>query len=146
MNCLFFNVRVKQRRHFVDRVHVAALTNLALGKQTWQSSTYQIRTSNLAVDGNANPNILTNPVTCITTNSGDFNTWWAVDLGTAYTVQGVLMTNVANGYGKTEGLEKHIIMETDQSTSILRTRDTPAIFLASKHCSHAAHFDCRIDF
>ena len=84
---------------------VTALTNLALGKQTYQSSAWVDGngqyTSNLAVDGNTNSKAVSTPITCSITMTEDFNTWWAVDLGTAYYVQGVLMINRGdNSYGE----------------------------------------------
>lgn len=68
-----------------------AQENLAFGKPTWASSTYGGSAySALAVDGNANPQWSGHSCAC--TNQDDL-AWWAVDLGAAYYVTSVRITN-----------------------------------------------------
>jgi uncharacterized protein YuzE len=70
------------------------LPNVALKKQTWQSSTLAEGDSSRAVDGNADPNWAGN--SCSHTAAGDKNPWLAVDLGTQYNVVGIELTNRAD--------------------------------------------------
>lgn len=74
---------------------VAAHSNLALGKTTWQSTTFRYNdiwaTSWLAVDGNANPNFHNGH--CTHTDPSDRSPWWMVDLAGFYNVQRVVVTN-----------------------------------------------------
>jgi hypothetical protein len=68
--------------------------NLALMKQSWQISTYSTYGPSKANDGIANTNF--NAGSCMSTvgvSNGDANPWWAVDLGRAYCVTGVNLTN-----------------------------------------------------
>jgi F5/8 type C domain len=71
--------------------------NIALGKATAQSSVYNSngfqQPSNFAVDGNTDPHFENNPSSCSCTSNTDLDPWWYVDLGAAYNVQGVLVTN-----------------------------------------------------
>jgi len=52
-----------------------------------------------AVDGNDDPDALKVDNSCFVSGY-TINPWWAVDLGAAFTVVGVLFTNRGNGCGK----------------------------------------------
>ena len=64
--------------------------NLALGKPTWQSSTYLDNDPSRAVDGNSDGN-LTNK-RCTHTNY-DENPWWVVDLQKNIHINKVVIAN-----------------------------------------------------
>ena len=71
---------------------------MALGKATMQSTTYGYAgsQSSSAVDGNKDSNL--NDHSCATTDTGDVNPWWAVDLGQLTNVQRVVVTNRGDGW------------------------------------------------
>lgn len=75
---------------------IAAGTNLARGRPTWQSSVYQGKFhSSLAVDGSYESDFRT--YRFIHTEQ-DSTPWWAVDIGNAATkIRGVLLTNRGDG-------------------------------------------------
>ena len=54
----------------------------------------ELLTASLAVDGNADPNILHG--SCMETNGSDGNPWMSVDLGARFIVTGVSITNTIN--------------------------------------------------
>jgi len=73
--------------------------NVALNRPTFMSSAwYDIWLGN---DGNNNP--LAAAGSCVCTNT-EADPWWAVDLGAALAVLGVLFTNRADGVGNVSRL------------------------------------------
>ena len=88
----------------IPTVVAADAKNVVLNRPTFASSVYNDPlfggdyVSSRAVDGNNDPDALKVDNSCF--NSDDtINPWWAVDLGAAFTVVGVLFTNRGNGYG-----------------------------------------------
>jgi hypothetical protein len=81
----------------VSSTHTVAMffsvgINLALNKQTWQSSTIGTYGSSLAVDGVASTSLTQNSC-ALTGVGGNSSAWFGVDLGALYNVQGVRLTN-----------------------------------------------------
>ena len=76
--------------------------NLALNKPALSSSNWQdgISSPSKVVDGNVNTNY--NSGSCFSSGTGDLagNAWWAVDLGIAYYIRYVVLTNRGNLVGK----------------------------------------------
>jgi len=78
--------------------------NVALNRPTFMSSVrnhglYGYYQGSRAVDGNKDPVALKVDNSCAITDEGGENPWWAVDLGVAVAVLGVLYTNRGEGYG-----------------------------------------------
>ena len=71
--------------------------NLARGKPTIQSSTYETGYSSNAVDGVYHPDYYVS--SCTHTND-DEEPWWRVDLMAQYTVTSVNITNRVKSYGR----------------------------------------------
>ena len=83
----------------------ADLSNIALGKQAWQSSTLDhiyIPTADKAVDGNSASNFTYQ--SCTHTNE-QYHPWWAVDLGAKNLVSEVVITNRGDCCGKKNNTE-----------------------------------------
>lgn len=70
--------------------------NIALGKTAYQSST--VAAAARAVDGILNPTY-SHSGSCSMTG-GDFNPWWAVDLGEHFYVSSVLLTNRGDAFAE----------------------------------------------
>ena len=80
--------------------YLSSSDNLALGRTTWQSTTYtdgqgNYAGSSRAVDGD-NEGVYWTGNTCTYTQPADRNPWWAVDLGGLYEVTYVVVWNRAN--------------------------------------------------
>ena len=79
------------------------LPNLALNKATLSSSNFPdgISSPSNVVDGNFDTNYF-GTRSCYSTDAWDRtgNAWWAVDLGAAYDIQYVVVTNRGDGGGK----------------------------------------------
>ena len=78
----------------------ADLSNIALAKQAWQSSTLDhiyIPTADKAVDGNSASNFTYQ--SCTHTNE-EHRPWWVVDLGAKNLVSEVVITNRGDCCGK----------------------------------------------
>ena len=82
--------------------------NVALNRPTFMVSTYYSASyggdylASRAVDGNADPVADKLDNSCFVSNRHD-KPWWAVDLGVALVVYGVLFTNRADNWGKALG-------------------------------------------
>jgi len=81
--------------------------NVALNRPTFMVSTYNSSSygrylASRAVDGNADPLGAKVDNSCCLSNMHD-DPWWAVDLGAALVVFGVLFTNRADNWGKAIG-------------------------------------------
>jgi hypothetical protein len=94
-------VRVLVRGSLTTRSRIVELEawqpnslNVALGKPTAQSSTYNVAPpgapSSLAVDGNPNGNYFANSVT---STNYDYQAWWQVDLGASYAIDRINLWN-----------------------------------------------------
>lgn len=88
--CILTSLMTEQAACCADYV------NLALNQPTWQSSTFDMYNSSLAVDGNVNPYLAFG--SCMSTQGPDYPPWWAVDIGIATYVWGVNLTNSADYY------------------------------------------------
>jgi len=93
---------------------VTSCDNLALNKNTIQTTTYTdstgfVAVAGLAVDGNANSDL--NGHSCSHTDFND-KSWWAVDLGQETSIARVKITNVNDG---AERLRNFIIGLTNVS-------------------------------
>jgi F5/8 type C domain len=79
----------------------SAATNLALGKEAAQSSTWSepIPHASAAVDGNRGKSD-DQQQSCSRTGKGDLEPWLSVDLGQQYHVQGVVLTSRGNSSGQ----------------------------------------------
>ncbi|XP_061185855.1 fucolectin-like [Saccostrea echinata] len=73
--------------HFVCSV----LTDIAVGKPSIQSPTFNIDQASNAVDGDRGTDIITN--TCSHTDTGDDSPWWRVDLTDIYYITTVRILN-----------------------------------------------------
>ena len=73
-------------------------TNLALGKPTIQSSTYDPSCSDAgkAVDGNTNGDYY---ACSVAHTSYDSQPWWQVDLQSVYSISQIVLWNRTDGYG-----------------------------------------------
>jgi hypothetical protein len=76
----------------------SARSNIAVGKESYQSSTYQERPSiygpQRANDGNTNGILFsTNDVSCTHTKIDTLPYWWAVDLGQKYVIDSISIYN-----------------------------------------------------
>ena len=67
------------------------ITNLALGKKSFQSSTYRFGNPSKAVDGSTNT-VYGHTGSCTHTEK-ERDPWWQVDLGAEYSVHDVALTN-----------------------------------------------------
>lgn len=67
------------------------LPGLALLKPTQQSSTYRFYTAGYAVDGINGTDMAVDK--CSSTDGGDTNPWWMVDLHTVYSITSVKIFN-----------------------------------------------------
>jgi nucleotide exchange factor SIL1 len=69
------------------------LTNLALHKDAYQSSVYKGANASLAVDGSRQTNFFQSSCTHTNGYTYDNKPWWYVDLGSAYFIWAVTLTN-----------------------------------------------------
>ena len=85
-----------------DAVYEAPYVNVALNRPTFMSSVYHDTNgyyeASRAVDGNKDPVALKVDNSCSITR-WEANPWWAVNLGAALSVLGVLVTNRAENSG-----------------------------------------------
>jgi len=86
----------------MSAVHGRLNVNVALNRPAFISSVYStspdyggVYSASNAVDGNKDPVAVKLDNSCTSTASED-NPWWAVDLGVAVSVDGVLFTNRAD--------------------------------------------------
>lgn len=98
---MFYHYQIKSLFLFSFTV----LQNIALRKPVKQSSTSSIYEAKYAVDGNRGTNLAVDM--CASTENGDTNPWWSVDLQAVYSIKAVIILNRGNDeYGtgrRTEG-------------------------------------------
>ena len=74
------------------------ITNVALGKKSFQSSTYGVGNPSKAVDGSMN-SFYHSAGGCSRTGM-ERNPWWQVDLGAEYSLRDVVLTNAVDCCGE----------------------------------------------
>lgn len=87
----------------IQRTKIYSSGNVAYGKRTNQSGSYQGQTSNRAVDGNIVINSGDAMKTCAHPYTWDVdggNAWWYVDLGSVHQVYNVTVFNTDDEWGK----------------------------------------------
>ena len=91
---------------------LTAVSNLALHKPAKQSSTFTWAeaglnySADLAVDGNNGTDFVVDK--CTSTEGGDTNPWWLVDLRAIYTIKCVRIFNRGmDKWGQGNGKQKH---------------------------------------
>lgn len=96
MHCIFSTLSLNI---FSFAISLTVLPNIALGKPAVQSSTYLSYGAECAVDGNRGTDLIVDK--CASTDTGDTNPWWGVDLQTVYSITSVRILN--------RGLDKYAI-------------------------------------
>ncbi|KAL4239323.1 hypothetical protein ACF0H5_000140 [Mactra antiquata] len=74
-----------------DNANTQMVSNVALGKSAFQSSTLESYVASNAVDGNINGNI--GASSCMHTEGMSLDTYWEVDLGGVYVIVNVVLYN-----------------------------------------------------
>ena len=117
---VFFSLLFLSQNTSLSSAYIVGVAgeNLALGKPTFQSDVHNIGWSDNAVDGDKNA-VYTDG-SCTETYLG-VNPWWAVDLGSSYTLDMVVITNRLDCCGTIKTL-KYKIMEGDKSSNIFCPR------------------------
>jgi hypothetical protein len=96
-----------------------AVSNLALGRNASQSSTFASAGAGLAVDGNTDGDYFHNSVSV---TAGDAASWWQIDLGVSATITSVGVWNRTDG--SVERLSNYWVFVSDTPFG---PADTPAI-------------------
>ena len=102
-------------------VHGRLNVNVALNRPTfaiseWYHSTYGTSSSWKAVDGNKDTYANKIDNSCFKSQPDEDNPWWAVDLGAAIAVVGVLFTNRGDNHG-------NVLVFTLSQTALPRVLD-----------------------
>lgn len=95
----------------------AAPVNVAQGKLTNQSSTFEASDSSRAVDGNTNGQYSAGSVAHTNLEAG---AWWAVNLGASHRVEKITLWNRTDGYG--ERLSNFHVDYLDAKNTVIATK------------------------